>query len=118
MAKVKPEHVPVLLKGGPCDGKRTTAIRTVDLLDSVKCGGVWYDPTDRTTKDNRVIYTTRSSQQPPQPPPTPDVAKPMKAHHAWHGMLRHVFVEAPNELVHSAEARKAMRGLRSRRGLR
>lgn len=118
MAKFKPHRVPVLLEGGPCDGRKTTAIRSIDLLESVTCKGVIYDPTARVTKDNRVIYTTRASQQPPKPPSTSPVAAPLKAHHSWHGMLVSVFVEAPKELMRSAKARQAMRHLKSRRGLR
>lgn len=52
------------------------------------------------------------------PQPTGPVSAPLKAHHAWHGMLHSVFVAAPKELIRSAEARKAMRHLKSRRGLR
>lgn len=118
MAKFKPHRVPVLLEGGPCDGVKTTAVRGIDLLHSVTCRGVIYDPTDRVTRDNRVVYTPRASQHQP-PPPTPGaVASPSKAHHAWHGMLKTIFVHVPKELQRSARARHAMRHLMRRRGLR
>lgn len=112
------ERVPVLLKGGPCDGRKTTAVRGGDLLEAVKCGGVWYDPTSTVTSAGRVVYTTRASQKPPPPPSAADVAKPIKAHRAWHGMLRSIFVAAPKELAAAEHARKALRELRHRRGLR
>lgn len=118
MAKVKPQRVPVLLEGGPCDGRKTTARRTVDLLDSVTCKGATYDPTDRVTKDNRVVYTTRASQQPPQPPPQPPATKRSHAHAAWHHLMHTTFVRAPQELRGAEHAREAIRGLRRRHGLR
>lgn len=118
MAKFKPHRVPVLLKGGPCDGTKTTARRTLDLLDSVTCKGTVYDPTDRVTAAGRVVYTPRSVKQQPPPTTSSSAAKPLKAHHSWHHMMRDVFVEAPKELIASQHARKAMHALRSRRGLR
>jgi hypothetical protein len=111
-------RVPVLLEGGPCAGRKTTARRGGDLLDNVTCKGVEYGPTARVTKENRVIYTTLASQQPKPPPSASSVAAPMKAHHSWHGMLSDVFVHAPKELMQSARARKAMHHLTHRRGLR
>lgn len=45
-------------------------------------------------------------------------AKPRSGSHSWHHMLRDVFVEAPKELRHSAEVRRAIRRLRHRHGLR
>jgi hypothetical protein len=112
------EHIPVLLEGGPCDGKKTTAVRAPDFPLSVRCKGVIYDPTDRTTKDNRLIYTTRASQQKGQGPPPVSDAVPSGAHKAWNGMLRTIFVDAPKELKHAYNARAAIRRLRHRRGLR
>lgn len=112
------DRIPVLLEGGPCDGRKTTA-READFGPvSVMCKGTRYEPTSRTTKAGRLVYTTAASQQPPPTPSASDVAQPLKAHHAWHGMLVGIFVEAPKELVRSASARKAIRHLTSRHGLR
>lgn len=111
-------RIPILLKGGPCDGRKTTA-RVADFGPvGVMCNGVDYQPTAKSTPSGRLIYNTKASLE-PKPVPDPDeVAHPLHAHNAWHGMLRHVFVEAPKELVAASKARRAMRELRHRRGLR
>lgn len=111
-------RIPVLLKGGPCDGRKATA-RVADFGPvGVMCHGVQYEPTAKTTPSGRLIYTTKASQQPNPVPDPDDVADPLHAHNAWHGMLRHVFVDAPKELMQASKARRAMRDLRHRRGLR
>lgn len=112
------KRVPVLLEGGPCDGTKTTAVRTPDLLLDVTCKGVEYAPTSRIAKGNRVIYTTKASQQQPPTPAGGSDAVPARAHKAWHGMLRTIFVDSPKELKHSYNARAAIRRIRHRPGLR
>lgn len=111
-------RVPVLLEGGPCDGVKTTAVRTGDLIDAVTCRHVNYQPTARVTKDGRVVYTTAASQRVDVPPSAASVAKPIKAHAAWHGLLVALFVDGPKQLARAGDARHAMRNLKTRRGLR
>ena len=112
------DTVKIRLEGGPCDGRNATA-RVADFGPvGVKCGGVDYQPTARTTAGGRLIYTTKASQQPKPPPGAGPVARPNKAHRAWHNMLHEVFVDVPKELHGSARARRAIRRLRHRRGLK
>jgi hypothetical protein len=112
------DTVGIRLEGGPCDGRDATVKRTGDLLPGFTCRKVDYQPTARVTAGGRVVYTTKASQKPPPPAPSSSSAKPLKAHGAWHGMLVAVFVTVPKELGRSADARKAIRRLTARRGLR
>jgi hypothetical protein len=112
------ETVKILLKGGPCDGLKTTARRADFGPVSVVCKGVRYQPTAQVTKGGRLIYTTQASQQTGGVTGDSGGAVPAKAHKAWHHMLRTVFVDAPTELRHSYNARAAIRRLRHRPGLK
>lgn len=112
------ETLKILLKGGPCDGLKTTARRADFGPMSVVCKGVRYEPTAQVTKGGRLVYTTQKSQQTGGVAGEGGAPIPAKAHKAWHHMLRTVFVDAPTELRRAHNARAAMRRLRHRRGLR
>ena len=112
------EQVKIRLKGGPCDGQNATVKRTGDLLPDFTCKATHYQPTGTVTTDGRVVYTTKKSQETPPPPAPTGTVKLTKAHSAWHHMLRRVFVDAPEELRRTAEARDALRLLRHRPRLR
>jgi hypothetical protein len=112
------DRVRIRLEGGPCDGRNTTA-RVADFGPTfVVCQGVTYDPTSRTTKTGRLIYTTRASQQPPPTPTPTPTHKRSHAHGAWHHLMHTTFVRAPEQLQGVERAREAIRRLRHRRGLR
>ena len=112
------DTVRIHLEGGPCAGHNATVTRTGDLLPGFTCKGADYQPTERVTADNRVVYTTKASQQKDSGSGGSGDLKRSHGPGSWHQMLRRVFVDAPNELQRSAKAREAMRGLRHRRGLR
>jgi hypothetical protein len=92
--------------------------RSGDLLPGYTCHGVNYQPTERVLAGNRVVYTTKESQQLPPAPDDANAGGLHKAHGAWHNMLRVVFVDSPRELQRSAHARRALRRLRHRAALK
>lgn len=107
--------IPVLLKGGPCDGKRVTGERAPDFTLDYKCKGVDYQYNGHNLKDGTYIYVPYHAGGSGD---GGGVAVPARAHKAWHSMLRTVFVDAPKQLKHSYNARAAIRRIRHRRGLR